>query len=171
MLVRRDLTACAPGRGEAGGMSSGAAAACGEVSSPFHWLDREWRSLARTDPARRGKPGCVQENVRLAMPVGDLQGDVFFQGRTFNRFPTIIVRRRPHSPFPSSERPVSVCAATTSRLLAGPRLILRDWRHRLPKMIDEPENLAVIAKRVKVAWIGSDLNNGPCHAISLAKSR
>jgi hypothetical protein len=30
--------------------------------------------------AGRGKLGCAHENVRLAMPVGDLQGDVFCEG-------------------------------------------------------------------------------------------
>jgi hypothetical protein len=97
-----------------GGMPSRAAAAYREESPPLHRRDCRRRSLARANPAGRGKPTCVYENVRLAMPVGDLEGDVFFHGRTFDRFPTIIFQRRRHSPFPSSERRASVCAATTS---------------------------------------------------------
>jgi hypothetical protein len=42
-------------------------------------------------------------------------------------------------------------------------------RHRLPNVVDQPKNLAVIAKRVKIAGISGDLNNGPCHAISLGR--
>jgi hypothetical protein len=49
----------------------------------------------------------------------------------------------------------------------GSRLILRDWGHRLPSMVDESKNLAVIAKSVQVARISCDLNYGPRHAISL----
>jgi hypothetical protein len=37
----------------------------------------------------------------------------------------------------------------------------------LPNVVYQPKNLAVIAKRVKIAGISGDLNNGPCHAISL----
>jgi hypothetical protein len=44
---------------------------------------------------------------------------------------------------------------------------LWDRRHRLPSVVDQPKNLAVIAKRVKKAGISGDLNNGPCHGISL----
>jgi hypothetical protein len=46
-------------------------------------------------------------------------------------------------------------------------IVLWDRCHRLPNVVDQPKNLAVIAKRVKIAGISSDLNNGPCHAISL----
>jgi hypothetical protein len=47
------------------------------------------------------------------------------------------------------------------------RIVLMDRRHRLPKVVDQPKNLAVIAKRVKIAGISGDQDNGPCHAISL----
>jgi hypothetical protein len=83
-----------------GGMSSRPAAARRKVSPPCHWRDREWRSLARTNPAGRGKPACVYENVRFATTVGDLQGDVFIRRSTLERFPTIAFRRRWHFTFP-----------------------------------------------------------------------
>jgi hypothetical protein len=51
------------------------------------------------------------------------------------------------------------------------RIVLRDRRHRLPNVVYQPKNLAVIAKRVKIAGISGDLNNGPCHAISLGRRR
>jgi hypothetical protein len=44
---------------------------------------------------------------------------------------------------------------------------LRDRRDGLPSLIDQSKNLSVIAKRVQVARVSGDLNNGPCHAISL----
>jgi hypothetical protein len=50
-------------------MSSRPAAAWRKVSPPRHRRDREWRSLARTNPAGRGKPACVYENVRFATTV------------------------------------------------------------------------------------------------------
>ena len=46
------------------------------------------------------------------------------------------------------------------------RIVLRDRRHRLPNVVYQPKNLAVIAKRVKIAGISGDLNNGPGHSIS-----
>jgi hypothetical protein len=49
------------------------------------------------------------------------------------------------------------------------RIVLRDRRHRLPNVVDQPKNLAVIAKCVKITGISRDLNNGPCHAISLGR--
>jgi hypothetical protein len=66
------------------GMSSRPAAAWRKVSPPRHRRNREWRSLARTNPAGRGKPACVYENVRFAMTVGDLQGDVFSKAGRLN---------------------------------------------------------------------------------------
>jgi hypothetical protein len=46
------------------------------------------------------------------------------------------------------------------------RIALRDRRHRLPHVVDQPKILTIVAKRVKIAGISGDLNNGPCHAIS-----
>jgi hypothetical protein len=45
-------------------------------------------------------------------------------------------------------------------------IVLWDRRNRLPNVVDQPKNLAVTAKRVKIAGISGDLNNGPCHIIS-----
>jgi hypothetical protein len=50
------------------GMSSATAG-----GPPVHRGDRERRSLARTDPAGRGKSAWVSESVRLHATVGDLQ--------------------------------------------------------------------------------------------------
>jgi hypothetical protein len=50
----------------------------------------------------------------------------------------------------------------------GTEVALRDWHHGLPRVVDEPKNFAVIAKRIQVARISGDLNNGPCHAIFLS---
>jgi hypothetical protein len=47
------------------------------------------------------------------------------------------------------------------------RIVLRDRRHRLPNVVYQPKNLVVIAKRINIAGISGDLNNGPWHAISL----
>jgi hypothetical protein len=94
-----------------GGMSSRAAAARGEVLPPLYRCDRQRRSLSRTDPTGRGKPARVHENVRVAMPVGDLQGDVFFKGRTFDRFPSMTFPRRPHRAFSQVRTIASVSAA------------------------------------------------------------
>jgi hypothetical protein len=84
-----------------GGMSSGGRRAV--VWPPSHRRDRQRRSLARTDPAGRGKPAWVPESVRLATAVGDLQGDVFIEGSALDRLPPVTFRRgRPHCAFPSS---------------------------------------------------------------------
>jgi hypothetical protein len=50
-------------------------------------------------------------------------------------------------------------------------IVLGDRRHWLPNVVHQPKNLAVIAKRVKIAGISGDLNNGPCHGIFLWGSR
>jgi hypothetical protein len=81
-------------------MSSRPAAAWGKVWPPRHRRHRQGRSLARTDPAGRGKPAWVHKNVRLATTVSDLQGDVFIKRSALERFPTIIFLRRPHCTFP-----------------------------------------------------------------------
>jgi hypothetical protein len=84
---------------ESGGMSSGGRRAV--VWPPPYRRDLQRRSLARTDPSRRGKPAWVPESVRLATTVGDLQADVFIEGSALDRFPTITFRRRrPHCAFP-----------------------------------------------------------------------
>jgi hypothetical protein len=83
-----------------GGMSSGGRRAV--VWPPPRRRDRQRRSPARTDPARRGKPAWVPESVRLATTVGDLQGDVFIEGSALDRLPTITFRRRrPRCAFPN----------------------------------------------------------------------
>jgi hypothetical protein len=80
------------------------------VWPPPHRCDRQRRSLARTDPARRGKPAWVPESVRLATTVGDLQGDVFIEGSALDRLPTITFRRRPpHCAFPIQSDGASIC--------------------------------------------------------------
>jgi hypothetical protein len=91
-------------------MSSGGRRAV--VWPPPHRRDRQRRSLARTDPARRGKPAWVPESVRLATTVGDLQGDVFIEGSALDRLPTITFRRkRPHCAFPNFRAMAPVSAA------------------------------------------------------------
>jgi hypothetical protein len=50
----------------------------------------------------------------------------------------------------------------------GAEVALRDCHHGLPRVVDPPKNFAVVAKRIQVARIGGDLNNGPCHAIFLS---
>jgi hypothetical protein len=92
-------------------VSTRSAAACGEVSPPRHRRDRQGSSLNRADPAGRGKPACVHENVRFAMTVGDLQGDVFIEGSTLDRFPTITYMRRLHCTFPNLADPLSLGVA------------------------------------------------------------
>jgi hypothetical protein len=84
-------------------MSSRPAAAWGEVWPPRHRRDRQWRSLARADPAGTSKPACVYENVRFAMTVGDLQGDIFIEGSALKRFP-ITFRRWRHCIFLNLEQ-------------------------------------------------------------------
>jgi hypothetical protein len=67
------------------------------VWPPSHRRDRQRRSFPRTDPACRGQPAWVPESVRLAMPVGNLHGDVFVAGSALDRLPTItFCRSRPH---------------------------------------------------------------------------
>jgi hypothetical protein len=152
-------------------MSSRPAAAWRKVSPPCHWRDREWRSLARTNPAGRGKPACVYENVRFATTVGDLQGDVFIRRSTLERFPTVTFRRRWHCTFPiqSSGAVLAawllICKRISCGCKLGWRIVLGDWHHGLPSVVHHAKNLAVIAKRVKVARVSGDLNNGPRHAI------
>jgi hypothetical protein len=51
------------------------------------------------------------------------------------------------------------------RLCRVSRIALRDGRHVVPSLSTEPKNLAVIAKRIYLTGIGSDLNDLPCHAI------
>jgi hypothetical protein len=70
------------------------------VWPPPHRRDRQWRSLARTDPACRGKPAWIPEIVWLTPTVRDLQCDVFIEGSALDRIPTIIQLRRPHCPAP-----------------------------------------------------------------------
>ena len=48
----------------------------------------------------------------------------------------------------------------------GWRIVLGDWHHGLPSVVHHSKNLAVIAKRVKVARVSGDLNNSPRHTIS-----
>jgi hypothetical protein len=50
------------------------------------------------------------------------------------------------------------------RLCRISRIALRNGRHMVPSLSAEPKNLAVIAKRVHLTGIGSDLNDLPCHA-------
>jgi hypothetical protein len=53
-----------------------------------------------------------------------------------------------------------------TRIWSLSRIALRDRRHRLPNVVDQPKNLAVVAKRVQVAGICGDLNDVPCHVFS-----
>jgi hypothetical protein len=152
-------------------MSSRPAAAWRKVSPPRHRRDREWRSLARTNPAGRGKPACVYENVRFATTVGDLQGDVFVRRSTLERFPTVAFRRWWHCTFPiqSSGRPLAawllICKRINCGFRVGGQIVLGDWHHGLPGMVHHSKNLTVIAKRIEVARVSGDLNNGSRHAI------
>jgi hypothetical protein len=59
------------------------------------------------------------------------------------------------------------------RLCRVSRFALRDGRHMVPSLSAEPKNLAVIAKRIYLTGIGSDLNDLPCHASprAVAESR
>jgi hypothetical protein len=67
----------------------------GNVRLPLHRRDRERRSLARTDPAGRGKSAWVRKPVSPAPTVGYLQGDVFVEWSAVDRKPSIIVPSRP----------------------------------------------------------------------------
>jgi hypothetical protein len=97
-------------------MSSGARRPA-VVWPPPHRRDRQWRSLARTDPARCGKPAWVPESVRLATTVGDLQAHVLIEGSALDWLPTATFRRRrPHCAVPNSER--CACAPPDRRWAA-----------------------------------------------------
>jgi hypothetical protein len=101
---------CRPARVRGSGVvSSGRRRAV--VWPPSHRRDRQRGSLARTDPARRGKPAWAPEGIRLATPVGDLQADVFIEG---GRSRSISNHNFPETP--------------TSRLSQSER-----WRQYLPR--------------------------------------
>jgi hypothetical protein len=76
----------------------------GAGPSPLHRRNRERRSLARTDPAGRGKSASVREPIRRAPSVGHLQADVFVQWSGLDRIPTKIVFEHPHSRYPFDYR-------------------------------------------------------------------
>jgi hypothetical protein len=58
-----------------------------------------------------------------------------------------------------------ICKKISCGCRLGWRIVLGDWHHGLPSVVHHSKNLAVIAKRVKVARVSGDLNNGPRHAI------
>jgi hypothetical protein len=98
---------------------------------PLHRRDRKRRSLARTDPAGRGKPASVREPVPRAPPVGHFQGDVFVEWSSLDRIPTIIVFDHPHCrcPFESSRRHYPSGEITPSAHAADRPSCAPAWRH------------------------------------------
>jgi hypothetical protein len=92
------------------------AARCRMVRPPTHRCDCQRRSVARTDPAGRGKPAWLWEGVRLATTVGDLQPHVFIEGDALDRFPAVILHRRAHCVFSQQSDGDSISAESDGKL-------------------------------------------------------
>jgi hypothetical protein len=103
----------------AGGVSSRPPATWGKVWPPHHRRDRQRRPFVRTDPAGRGEPTCVHENVGRATAIGDLEADVFIEGRALKRFPAVTFETRSHAPSPDPARPLRLLEKLLAILSSG----------------------------------------------------
>jgi hypothetical protein len=124
------------------------------------------REMSRCEDQRIDAPifcrlCCGFASVRRELPFNGADSEHLVAGGVFQR-------KAPHN----DHGPSDVLAAgwfiverNKSGLWLRSYIALRDRRHRLPDVVDQPKNHAVIAKCVQITGVGGDLNNGPCHAI------